>query len=39
LQKQDGGSMIGHVAQDGEGKFTFKLLGAPADDPGLSFTH
>mgnify|MGYP007123227527 CR=1 FL=1 len=25
LQKKDGGSMVGHVAQDGEGKFTFTL--------------
>ena len=39
LQKKDGGSMVGHVAQDGEGKFTFKLLGAPADDPGLTFSR
>jgi len=39
LQKKDGGSMVGHVAQNGEGKFTFKLLGAPADDPGLTFSR
>ncbi|MFN0017647.1 MAG: tetratricopeptide repeat protein [Pirellulaceae bacterium] len=39
LQKQDGGAMVGHVIQEGDGKFTFKLLGAPAEDPGLSFTH
>lgn len=39
LQKQQGGSMVGHVAQDGEGKFTFKLLGAPAEDPGLTFSR
>jgi len=39
LQKQDGGAMVGHVDQNGEGKFTFKLLGAPADDPGLTFSR
>jgi len=38
LQKKDGGAMVGHVAQDGDGKFTFKLLGAPAEDPGLTFS-
>jgi tetratricopeptide (TPR) repeat protein len=39
LQKQDGGALVGHVAQAGDGKFTFKLLGAPADDPGLTFVR
>jgi len=39
LQKKDGGSMVGHVTQDGDGKFTFKLLGAPAEDPGLTFSR
>jgi hypothetical protein len=38
LQKKDGGAMVGHVTQDGDGKFTFKLVGAPADDPGLTFS-
>jgi len=38
LQKKDGGAMVGHVTQDGDGKFTFKLLGAPAEDPGLTFS-
>ena len=38
LQKKDGGAMVGHVSQDGDGKFTFKLLGAPAEDPGLAFS-
>jgi tetratricopeptide (TPR) repeat protein len=37
LQKKDGGALVGHVAQAGDGKFTFKLLGTPADDPGLTF--
>lgn len=39
LQRQEGGAMVGHVAQDGDGRFTFKLLGAPADDPGLTFSR
>jgi tetratricopeptide (TPR) repeat protein len=38
LQKKDGGAMVGHVTQNGDGKFTFKLLGAPAEDPGLTFS-
>ena len=39
LQRKDGGAMVGHVAQNGDGKFTFKLLGAPQDDPGLTFSR
>jgi len=39
LQKQEGGALVGHVAQAGDGKFTFKLLGAPAGDPGLTFVR
>lgn len=39
LQRKDGGAMVGHVAPDGDGKFTFKLLGAPEDDPGLAFNR
>jgi tetratricopeptide (TPR) repeat protein len=37
LQREDGGSMVGTVTPDGAGKFNFKALGAPADDPGLNF--
>ncbi|MGI8980807.1 MAG: tetratricopeptide repeat protein [Pirellulaceae bacterium] len=37
LQRKDGGAMVGHVAQDGDSRFTFKLLGGPADDAGLTF--
>lgn len=37
LQKKDGGAMVGHLAREGDGKFTFKLIGAPPDDPGLAF--
>ena len=39
LQKEGGGAMVGHVTQDADGKFNFKLLGAPSDDPGLTFTR
>jgi tetratricopeptide (TPR) repeat protein len=37
LQRKDGGAMVGHIAPDGEGQFTFKLVGGPQDDPGLVF--
>jgi tetratricopeptide (TPR) repeat protein len=37
LTRKDGGAMVGHLTPDGDGKFTFKLLGAPKDDPGLAF--
>lgn len=39
LQKKDGGAMVGHVASEGDGKFTFKLLGSPKEDPGLTFSR
>jgi tetratricopeptide (TPR) repeat protein len=39
LEKEGGGTMVGHVAQDADGKFNFKLLGAPSDDPGLNFSR
>jgi len=38
LQKQDGGALVGHVDQKADGNFSFKVLGAPANDPGLSFS-
>lgn len=37
LQRKDGGAMVGHLTPDGDGKFTFKMLGAPKEDPGLAF--
>ena len=39
LQRKDGGAMVGHVTPDGDGKFSFKLLGSPQDDPGLAFNR
>ncbi|MBA4019043.1 MAG: hypothetical protein C0483_17890 [Pirellula sp.] len=38
LQSDTAGSMVGHVTQTGSNQFTFKLLGAPADDQGLAFS-
>lgn len=36
----DGGkqeSLVGHLTSEGADRFRFKLLGSPADDPGLTF--
>jgi tetratricopeptide (TPR) repeat protein len=36
----DGGkneSLVGHLASDGKNAFHFKMLGSPAEDPGLEF--
>jgi tetratricopeptide (TPR) repeat protein len=38
LESDKAGGMVGHVALDGDDKFTFKLLGAPKDDSGLTFS-
>ena len=37
LQRTNGGAMVGQIALDGADRFSFKLLGAPADDAGLAF--
>jgi tetratricopeptide (TPR) repeat protein len=37
LERQEGGSMVGAVTPEGAGKFNFKALGAPQEDPGLEF--
>lgn len=37
LESKEGGSLIAGVVQDA-GKFNFKLIGAPKEDPGLNFT-
>lgn len=37
LERKDGGSLIAQVTPDGNGKFNFKLVGAPGDDSGLDF--
>ena len=37
LESEEGGSLIAGVVQE-NGKFNFKLIGAPQEDPGLNFT-
>ncbi|MEX2119439.1 MAG: tetratricopeptide repeat protein [Pirellulales bacterium] len=37
LESDEGGAMIGRVSQAGENGFQFRLVGAPQDDPGLTF--
>lgn len=39
LERKEGGSLVGQVTPDGNGKFNFKLVGGPKEDPGLNFTH
>jgi tetratricopeptide (TPR) repeat protein len=39
LQRKNGGSLIAEVTPGGDGNFNFKLLGGPADDPGLAFSR
>jgi hypothetical protein len=39
LQRKNGGSLIAEVTPGGAGNFNFKLLGGPADDPGLTFNR
>ncbi|MBS0263134.1 MAG: tetratricopeptide repeat protein [Planctomycetes bacterium] len=39
LERKDGGSLIGELTPDGDSKFHFKMLGSPADDPGLDFSR
>ena len=38
LERKDGGSLIAEVTPGGDAKFNFKMLGGPADDPGLDFS-
>ncbi len=37
LESKEGGSLIAGVIQE-DGKFNFKLIGSPKEDPGLNFT-
>ena len=37
LERKEGGSLIAGVVPSGDQKFNFRLLGAPEEDPGLSF--
>lgn len=39
LESPQAGGMVAHVAQADKDHFTFKMLGAPKDDPGLTFTR
>ena len=39
LEGADGGSLIANVTPGAAKKFNFKLLGAPAEDPGLDFSR
>ena len=39
LQRKNGGSLIAEVTPGGDKNFNFKLLGGPADDPGLAFSR
>jgi len=39
LQRKNGGSLIAEVTPGGDKNFNFKLLGGPADDPGLTFSR
>lgn len=38
LETPDAGGMVAQVAQNDDGRFTFKMLGAPQDDKGLAFS-
>ena len=38
LERQGGGALIAEVTPHSRGKFNFKLVGAPDDDPGLNFS-
>jgi hypothetical protein len=39
MQGKTGGAMVGQVSAAGGDRFTFKPVGAPPDDPGLTFTR
>ena len=39
LERTGGGSLIAEVTPGGEGKFNFRMLGAPDEDPGLDFSR
>jgi hypothetical protein len=38
LERKGGGSLIAEVTPGGASMFNFKLLGGPAEDPGLNFS-
>jgi hypothetical protein len=37
MQSKQGGAMLGQVVMDGDRSFSFKMPGAPPQDPGLTF--
>ncbi|HEV3302138.1 MAG TPA: tetratricopeptide repeat protein [Planctomycetaceae bacterium] len=37
LEYANGGSMVGKVSAEGSDRFSFKMIGGPPNDPGLSF--
>jgi hypothetical protein len=39
MQGKTGGSMVGQVSTENEDRFTFKAVGGPPDDTGLTFTR
>jgi tetratricopeptide (TPR) repeat protein len=39
LEREDGGSLVGELSAVEANGFNFKLVGAPASDPGLKFTR
>jgi hypothetical protein len=39
LERKEGGALVGEVSPEGNGKFKFKAVGGPPDDPGLDFQH
>ena len=38
LEYSNGGTMVGRVEADGKDRFSFKMVGGPANDPGLVFS-
>ena len=39
LERKEGGALIGEVTQGQDGRFNFRMVGAPAEDKGLDFSH
>ncbi len=38
LEYSNGGTMVGRVDAEGKDRFSFKMVGGPANDPGLVFS-
>ena len=39
LEREKGGALIAEVSPDGDGRFGFRIVGAPESDPGLQFVR